>query len=260
MKSILIAFQFLTQLPIRINQMSPKDLAGSMTYFPLVAVFISFLLILIRVELAMVSMPSVISAAILILVLVIITGALHLDGLADTCDGFYAGEAKRSPDESRVKTKERILSVMSDSKIGAMGVVGITMTLLFKYSILMVVLDKLPLYNQYICLAVPIIVSRWSMVIAASISGAAKSDGKANPFIENLRIKHWLTATIITYLIVIGILRMNGFIFCMVGLGVVVIFVFYIKRRIGGLTGDTLGAICEVTEVAVLLSTYFIYR
>lgn len=98
------------------------------------------------------------------------------------------------------------------------------------------------------------------MVLAAGISPSARAEGTGQPFIEHLRPKHWLIATIITYIVAIGLLGIYGFVLCMIGLVIVLLSVIYIRQRIAGLTGDTLGAINEIVEIGVLLGAYLIYR
>lgn len=249
MKSLLLAFQFLTRLPIRIKTVEESDHARSMMWFPLVGIFIGMVLVLIVYESSLFNLPSSITTAFLILASVIITGGLHLDGLSDTCDGFYAGS-----------NREETLLIMRDHHTGAMGVIGIVTVLLLKYAVLLELLRSLPLRELYISLALMPMISRWGMVIASSISPAAQEDGKALPFIKHLRIKHWLIATMLTYIISIGLLRNHGFVLCLIGLGVVIISVIYFRQRIKGITGDTLGALNEITELIVLFSAYLMYR
>jgi adenosylcobinamide-GDP ribazoletransferase len=249
MKSILIAFQFLTRLPIRIKTIEPEDHARSMMWFPFVGIFIGLVLALIAYESSLYNLPGSITAALIILALVVITGGLHLDGLSDTCDGFYAG-----------KDREETLRIMRDPHTGAMGVIGIVTMLLLKYAVLAELVSSVPFRPLYISLAITPMLSRWGMVMASSISPAAREDGKAQPFIQHLRIKHWLIATMLTYIIAIGLLGNHGFALCMIGLGPVVIGVIYFRQRIGGVTGDTLGALNEIIELIVLFSAYMMYR
>lgn len=220
-----------------------------MMWFPLAGIFIGLVLALIAYESFLYNLPGSITAALIILAMVIITGGLHLDGLSDTCDGFYAG-----------KDREDILRIMRDPHTGAMGIIGIVTVLLLKYAVLAELVSSLPFRPLYISLAIAPMISRWGMVMASSISPAAREDGKLLPFIQHLRVKHWLIATMLTYIIAIGLLGNHGFVLCMIGLGAVVIGVIYFRQRIGGVTGDTLGALNEVIELIVLFSIYMMYR
>lgn len=249
MKNILIAFQFLTRLPIKVKNVAGINLARSMAWFPLVGLFVGGLLVLMNYDLSYIDIPPTISAALLVLTLVIITGGLHLDGLADTCDGFYAGQ-----------TKEDVLKIMKDTKIGVMGVSGIVLILLLKYVLLVNILSSLPIFFQNICLLFTPMLARWSMVLATGISPAARNEGTGRPFFEHLRPTQWIIATLITFTIVIKTLNLSGLIICAVGLATTLLAVIYFRRRINGLTGDTLGALNEVVEVSTLFTFYLLYR
>jgi adenosylcobinamide-GDP ribazoletransferase len=267
MKSLLLAFQFLTRLPIRINEIKPDDLARSMAWFPLVGLFIGLMLVLILFISSLFNLTPEITAGLLILVLIIFTGGLHLDGLSDTADGFYAG-----------KNREEILRIMNDSHTGAIGVIAIVIVLLLKYAILVSLLRSVTLSeakglatnvteilrcaqnDKCIVLLVVPAVSRWGMVVAAALLPPAKSEGLGKSFLFYLKPVQWIIATFITSAVAIGFMHLCGFIICLVCLALVIISVLYIKQRIGGLTGDTLGAINEVLEVGGFFTAYIIYR
>jgi len=275
MKSILLALQFLTRLSIRIKAVEPTDLARSMAWFPLVGLFIGLFLGLVNLEAMIFNLTPEITAGLLVLALIIITGGLHLDGLADTADGFYAGGAKRSPDESRDKTRERILNIMHDSHTGAMGVIAIVVVLLLKYAILVSLLTKCGMRNgecgmgyfnsalrtpQFAVLVVVPMLSRWGMVVAAALLPPAKSEGLGQSFLFRLKPGQWIIATFITGLVTIGLLKTDGFILYLVSLFLVMLSISYIKPKLGGLTGDTLGAINEVLEVGGFFTAYLLFR
>lgn len=265
MKSLLVALQFLTVLPIKIKHVDHTDPAKSMTWFPLVGCVIGLILVLITFSSSFAHLPSSLTAVLILLTSVILTGGLHLEGLADTCDGFYAG-----------KNREDILRIMHDTKIGIMGIIGIVMVLLLKFSILSSLLNEISIQitpgtilgtlvaiarnKIYICLILMAVISRWGMVLAASLLPYARTEGTGQLFIEHLRPKHWFIATIITYLVAIGLLEFYGFVLCMIALVIIIVSIIYIKQKIGGITGDNLGALNEIIEIGVLLGAYLIYR
>lgn len=250
MKSLLVALQFLTRLPISIETVTPAELSRSITWFPVIGLFIGGILILIAFAATVFQLPIPLTAALIILTLVIITGGLHLDGLADMCDGFYAG-----------KNREQILSIMRDSHIGTMGVIGIMIVLLLKYNILLTLLENVSSPKEkYYCLAITPMVSRWGMVIAAAISPYARNQGTTKAFMEQLKLKHGLIATLITLGVAFGLLNKYGLGLCFIGFIVVIIGVIYIKQKIGGVTGDTLGALNEILETITLFASYIIFK
>ncbi|MFH1562530.1 MAG: adenosylcobinamide-GDP ribazoletransferase [Nitrospirota bacterium] len=245
MKDFIIAFQFLTRFTINLKkyELSKEDLANSMVCFPIIGMLIGCFLVLVNTVLSL-FLPCLVVDSFIIISLIFITKGLHLDGFSDTIDGFAAG-----------KTKEEILEIMSDSHIGAIGVIGIFSLLILKFSLI----HEMPVETKNIALILMPVLGRWAMVMAAASSDYAKeTDGLGKPFTDYVGIKEFVFATITTVLI--------GWILFSFGQlpykGIILILIVYlanlyllrtIKKRIGGITGDILGALCEVTEVLVLL-------
>jgi len=249
MKSILIAFQFLTRIPIQVKDIKTADYPSSMMWFPIIGLFIGLILAAMYFAANLVGLSPEITAAILILILVIITGGLHLDGLSDAADGLYGG-----------KNKDEILKIMDDSHIGAIGAIAIGLILLLKYSVLVSLLKPPVSIVPILPLILAPVISRWGMVIAGAIMPPAKKEGLGSSFLSQMRPKHWIIATLITYICAIGLMHLHGFILCMAGLGLVIITIIYIKQKIDGVNGDILGAINEIVELGVLFASYIIYK
>ncbi len=126
MRLFLIALQFLTIIPVPFPlRCEERDLGRSMAFFPLVGLFLGALLVGADFVLTL-RLPRPVVDLLLITLLSAVTGALHLDGLADVCDGLAARGGR-----------ERFLAVMKDSRIGAVGVVGLVLALLLKYEALL---------------------------------------------------------------------------------------------------------------------------
>lgn len=247
MKSFLIALQFLTVLPVKIptkggsassgkSEIKGEDFGKSLLYFPLIGVLIG--LILAAVALVSDFLPNTVKGALILIISIILTGGIHLDGFADTCDGFYAG-----------KSKERILEIMQDTHIGAMGAIGIALLLLLKFS-LIVSLQKAILWRALIGM---IVFSRWVQVLACSISYYARKEGKAKYFIEHASKSSVFIGGFFTLALFLLLMQLKGLILFFLSMAVVFLFLLYIKRKIGGMTGDTIGAASEVGEVLILL-------
>lgn len=237
MKLFLIALQFLTVLPVRIKtRPSEKDFGASLIYFPLVGLLLG--LLLSGCVFLFSFLPDAVRAALILLVSIVISGAIHLDGFADTCDAFYGN-----------KPKEKILEIMRDSHIGVMAVIGLCALLLLKFSLLV------SIANEHLCkllIFMPLF-SRYCQVIACVSCGYARNDGKAKYFVEYAGRKEFLIATIFTVLFSLLLMKLKGVILLALCLFLVLLFIMRIKRRIGGMTGDTIGAISEAAEVLVLL-------
>ena len=243
MKSLYIALGFLTIIPLPLNrEVRPMDMGRSMACFPLAGAIIGGILAGMSAVLSTV-LPRSVADFILIAALALITGGLHLDGLADTFDGLYGG-----------KTREEALAIMKDSRVGAIGVVSLIFVIMLKY----ITLLSVPAGLKYTALVVMPALSRWSMVLAAYLSGYARpTGGTGRDFIETVSPMSLLIATAFALITGIGGLEWKGGLIILWIGGLTIIWVIYFHRRLGGVTGDTLGAINEVNEAMVLL---FIFR
>ncbi|MBZ9577981.1 adenosylcobinamide-GDP ribazoletransferase [Patescibacteria group bacterium] len=236
MKQFLIALQFLTILPIKIKSgVKRKDFGAALIYFPIVGAFIGLLLVLILLIFS--SLPHLVTVVLLLIGLIVITGGVHLDGFADTCDGFYGA-----------KPKEKILEIMRDSRVGVMGVIGIVTLLLLKFSLI----ASLPQNILWRALITMVVFARWSQVLACFTSNYARKEGKAEYFIEYNSKKEFFLGGLLTMALFLLLMELKGIILLALSLLPICLFITYVKKRIGGMTGDTIGATSEVAEIAVL--------
>ncbi|MFH1245668.1 MAG: adenosylcobinamide-GDP ribazoletransferase [Candidatus Omnitrophota bacterium] len=237
LKRFLAAGQFLTILPVRISaEMEEKDWGKSLLYFPIIGALIGAILTALSCLFS--CLPILPKGALILAASVILTGGIHLDGFADTCDGFYGG-----------KSKEKILEIMRDSRIGVMGAAGIVILLLLKFSLIV----SIPGHFLWRSLIMMTVFGRWAQVLACFVSPYARQEGKAGVFIECAGKKEFIAATAIALLLFLLMGRLSGMI--IFGLAAVVVFlcIAWIKGKIGGMTGDTIGAVNETGETAVLL-------
>lgn len=244
MKDFIIAFQFLTRFTISPKnlEVSKENLANSVVCFPIIGLVIGSLLVLINFVLGL-FLPTLVVDGFIIVSLIFITRGLHLDGFADTIDGFTAG-----------KTKEEILDIMSDSRVGAIGVIGIFCLLILKFSLI----HEISVEVKNIALLLMCVLGRWAMVMVSASSNYAKEgNGLGRPFTDYVGLKEFVFATIITVLICWGLfswgaLPYKGIILILIVYLANLYLLKYVKGKIGGVTGDILGGVCEVTEVLVL--------
>ncbi len=252
MKGILLALQFLTTLPVRNftktgtasiesqeikePEIKEEDFGKSLLYFPVIGLLIGLILAITAFLLGF--LPNMIKAAFILIVLSLITGGIHLDGFADTCDGFYSSQFD----------KERILEIMRDSRIGVMGVIGLVTLLLLKFSLI----ANIPRQGLWRSLIMMATFARWSQVLACNTSKYARKEGKAKYFIGYNSKKELLGGGIFTIALFLLLTRLNGLLVFALSLLAVLLFIHYIKKRIGGMTGDTIGAVSEIAEVTVL--------
>ena len=240
------ALKFLTILPLfrkRVDTL--EEIGGSIVYYPVVGLIIGLALAGLSWLFRLV-LPSPVANALLIVSLVIITGALHLDGFIDTCDGI----AGHKPAEARWQ-------VMHDSRSGAFGVVGAVLLLLLEY----VMLNSILLPLMTVTLVMMTVFGRWAMVYAIFAFPYARPEGLGKAIKQSANWERFTAATVIALAISIVLARLAGFVHFFVAGAAIMLAVWVIitvvaaffKKMFAGLTGDTYGAIDEIAEVSVLL-------
>ena len=234
---LLAALQFLTILPVKRNFTS-EQIGRSTVWFPVVGFIIGAILFGLHYVLELI-LPAALVNALLIAVLVILSGGLHLDGLSDTVDGL-AGH----------RTPERRLEIMRDSHIGAIGAVGLFLFLIIEYVSLNNIPDK---WIPFTLLLAPT-VSRWTMVYAIFVFPYARPEGLGKAFKQAVGRSEFLIATFLTLLLAVILFPTAGPVIAAGTWIIISLAALYIKRQIGGLTGDTYGAINEIALITVLLA------
>lgn len=239
MKSLLRAISFLTIFPVgHLPLPHGRELASSMAFFPLVGLLIGLLSALGNYLFSFI-FPKSLVLWFTIGLLTFITRGLHLDGFADTIDGLASGG-----------TKEKILEVMRDSRIGAFGVISLILLIGAKYFALYQISNS-SIPSSLILMAV---MGRNSMVLVCYRSPYARSEeGLAKPFTENLRAREMVISLISAFVIALFLMGIKGgVVFFGIGLFSLAYRFFFIKR-LGGVTGDILGAASELSELLCLI-------
>ncbi|MEN8143099.1 MAG: adenosylcobinamide-GDP ribazoletransferase [Thermodesulfobacteriota bacterium] len=237
MRGFFAAIRFLTIIPVPGKIGTGKDdLAGSLAFFPLVGLLIGALTGGVF-YLAGPYLPLPLLVVLVVFMLMGFSGGLHLDGVADCADGFFSS-----------RPREKMLEIMRDSRIGTMGVAGIFLIFSLKGAALM----SLPLAELWPLLVLMPIAGRCSMpIMMAVLPYARKEGGLASVFYERDAVLEaiWAVGLFLVFSwLLVGII---GFLLAPVIIVVILAFCFYCKRRIGGATGDTLGAVCEISEAAL---------
>ena len=239
MKDFLQALSFLTILPMtRLPLPEEKELARSMAFFPLVGLLIGLLMAIAYFLLSYLFSNSLV-LWLTLGCLVLLTRGLHLDGFADTIDGFAAGGPK-----------ENILEVMKDSRIGAFGVVGLILLIGAKYLALEQIVGPSIPYS----LILMTVMGRNSMVWVCFRSPYARAGGGlAKPFVENLATREMIISSASALGIGLLLRGLDGvMVFLGIGLFSLVFRLFFLKK-LGGVTGDILGAANELSELLCLI-------
>ncbi len=235
---LIVALGFLTALPMpRAGEGSPVALARSVGYFPLVGALLGGALVGLDRLLAPL-LPLGVRSALLVGAAVVLTRGLHLDGLMDSCDGLFGGF-----------TPERRLAIMRDPRAGTFGVVAVSLLLILKVAALGALAPELRTAGLVLapCLG------RWAIVQATWLFPYGRKEGLGRGFKDEMRWIHALLAGASAALVAGWLGAGFGLgVFAGVSLGVLVLG-SVVSARLGGLTGDTYGALCELTEVTVWL-------
>jgi adenosylcobinamide-GDP ribazoletransferase len=236
-----LAWQFLTIIPLPsrwIPETLPSTFPIALRWFPVVGFILGLGLVFIDQVLGQLFAPLVLNLIILSLY-VVVTGGLHQDGLADTVDALAGGT-----------TPEHRLEIFRDSHIGALGVTGLVLSLGLRYASLM----ALPLGMRELALLCMPAVGRWSMVIGVWKSVYPRVEGLAASFIRNSTSFDVVIATLV---VGIGLGVAFGPIpaVVVVGAGYLLVrgYVWWMTKKVGGITGDILGSINEGMEIVFVL-------
>jgi len=247
MKRLIAALQFLTICPF-VSRVAcdERDIGRSTPWFPLVGLLIGAAVVLLDRGMSTL-FPPLLASAISVVALILASGGLHTDGLADTADGFFSS-----------RPRERMLEIMRDSRSGAMGVLGIVCVVCLKIA---AVVSVPPSLRAPTLLLMPF-AGRCSMVIQLAILPYARSGGGlCSVFVSSLR-RSDVVLTLLVFASV-GWLTGNVFGLCTVGFSIagIVMFSMWCRSKIGGFTGDTLGAGCELIElIPSLVAAAYIAR
>lgn len=239
-----IALQFFTRLPIpRWVGFDERWLHHASRYFPAVGLVVGAVTAVAYYVAEWLWTP-VVAVLVSTIAGIWLTGAFHEDGFADTCDGLGGG-----------MTRERVLEIMTDSRIGSYGAVGIVLLLALKCA----VLSALP---PATAIAALLLAHPWSRLVSCALIWRleyAKGQGKAKPLAQRMSHAEFLIATV-TVLLPACALYLGGWLswraIAVGTLCAVLIAVWLARkflRRIGGYTGDCLGAVQQVSEVACYL-------
>lgn len=237
--NFLLLFQFITRIPVNISLACEKENFGKATlYFPVVGAILGAIEYFVF-YITSLWLPLPVVAIITVIVGIIITGGLHMDGLGDTCDGFFS-----------FRSRERIIEIMKDSRVGSFGVLAMIIDIAVKaLGIYYIGMKSM----EYMIIVVPMI-SRLFTVFIALIGKTAKKDGTGNLYIGNTNGIYFTGAMTLTLLI--GNLFFNVkyiLILLLGGLIVTLLFNSFCNSKIGGHSGDTLGANNEIVELTLFM-------
>ncbi|TLS68749.1 adenosylcobinamide-GDP ribazoletransferase [Mariprofundus erugo] len=236
MRGVILAFQFLTRLPTpQLADFKKEELSSSAVWFPVVGLCIGLFIIGIA-SIGLHANPLM-AALLAVLLWIAITGGLHLDGAADLADGL--GAAHRDP--------ERLLAVMKDPHTGAFGVMAIVSILLTKLIAVAWLLES-PAANLWALLLIPAWARLGAIYWSQTLNPLAPGSGETFVWQVNANIyRGWGAALFFLSLVAVSLL------FALIALCSLLLWRSYLQRRLGGMSGDCLGAGIEYCECMMLL-------
>jgi adenosylcobinamide-GDP ribazoletransferase len=232
----LAALQFLTVVPPLVRRpFSPAELGRAVGWFPVVGLLLGWTLAWANYAFGLVFPPAVV-AALILTTWVLATGALHLDGFLDCCDGLFGGH-----------TAEARLRIMRDERVGAFAVIGGVLLMLVKYACLASLADR-----TVALLAAPTL-GRWGMAIAVVAFPYARAEGLGRAMKDHAGWRQGLFAGVSAIVAVALMAHWIGMAALAVALLTTGTVAAFVLCRLPGLTGDVYGSVCEVVETMILL-------
>ena len=233
-----IAVQFLCSLPIRLPGMpQPQELGRSLLFYPLVGLLLGGLLWTLDWVLG--GSPLLLHAALLLTAWVLLSGGLHLDGLADSADAWLGGFGDR----------ERTLTIMKDPRSGPIAVVTLVLVLLLKFAALLALIEQ----QHSVALILAPLIGRSALLGLFLSTPYVRPGGLGQALADHLPRVAGKQVLLLSALVCVLIAGFSG----VFAVALAVVGFFWLRqvmmRRLGGTTGDTAGALLELLEVAVLV-------
>ena len=240
-QSFLTALSFLSILPVQTGKASAAKLASSMIFFPVVGFLIA------SVSLCLVHFLEPffyhrIAALLLVLFPILLSGGLHLDGFADFCDGLQG------------KTRTDMLRIMKDSRTGVWGAGSVFFLILLKWELILMLSSRAEIY------LLALTVSRASQVfLSFALPYAGYEKGLGKSVAQKVKKRELMGAGLFTVLTGFFLLGFVGIeLMALTTLFIFLLGLFY-KKKLGGVTGDLLGASSELTELVIFLFAVFFF-
>jgi adenosylcobinamide-GDP ribazoletransferase len=239
-KAVLVATAFLTRVPVPVVA-ATVDVSGAVRWFPLVGGAIGGVGALLAWMMRdLIALPSLLSAALLVGYSAWVTGAIHLDGLADTADGFGGG-----------RSRDDVLRIMRDPRLGSYGATALLIVLGTKAAALTALFDR--------GVAVPFLIAapaigRWTISLLAAWLPYARPDGGLGQAVKHEHATGLLISTALAALIALLAVRRFALFAGLAAFATAALVAIAARRRIGGVTGDVYGATVELSETVVLVS------
>jgi adenosylcobinamide-GDP ribazoletransferase len=242
-KRFVLMIQFLTTIPIRVNlNVTNEDFGKGLVFAPAVGLLLGGILGCAAL-LAEKVFSGYITAVLMLVLYILLTGGLHLDGLGDTFDGLFSN-----------RSRERMLEIMRDSRVGTNAVLAIGCVLLLNT----VLLSGSPIIKVLLLMPVA---GRVGSVVGAGVSTyARRGEGLGKSFIDVCGWKEIVMGVLVGGIIFFAAAGVKGLVLTGIAAISALVLVKFFSRKIGGATGDILGAVCELNQTVFLLAAYLVQQ
>ncbi len=232
-----LATSFLTILPVAIDSANESDVAASMAWFPLIGVAMGIVFALEDYALAFV-LGHALRSAIIVLSMVVLSGAVHLDGLADTADALGGG-----------RDRIRALEILRDSRIGAFGAIA----LFFVLGLKVLSLAGLSGRSRLAALILAPTLARWALVAVSYKMDYLRTDGAGSSMLGRQNERNLAISSAIAILAMIPFISGKVIVTYLIAVIATVAMRSFYRRWLRGITGDLIGACGELVEVIAMI-------
>jgi len=237
-RSFILMITFLTRIPIPMNfEFNTDDFVKGFIFFPVIGGLVGGILIIPFLVIDYI--PVSVFAFLMIILYLLVVGGLHIDGISDVFDGIFSA-----------RSKDRMLEIMEDSRVGAFGVVGLVIYFLGIYIGLVEVVQ---MENGMLYVFLMPIIGRTMALVGAGFSAYAKKEGLGKSLIDGTKP---IVSVCLIVVLCVGayFINMTVFMSVIVTIGLVLIIIWRMHRILDGITGDVVGLLVEVSQVSFLLA------
>ena len=244
-RRLILMLQFLTAIPVKANiKAEHEDFGKGLAFAPVVGLVIGALLAGCNYLLGLL-FPSSVTAVLTVALYILLTGGLHLDGLGDTADGLFSN-----------RPRERMLEIMKDSRVGTNAVLAVIMVLMLNSSLI----ASLGSHTITILLLMPAAGRIGSLIGAGTSRYAGTSDGPGRWCVECCGRNDILLGLVLYFIIFAATAGVYGMIAAVIPPVSAFLLARLLGRKLGGVTGDILGAVCELNQVVFLITMFLLMK
>ncbi len=237
MRKLLIAISFFTRIPIHLKDVTEDEFYKSMILIPFVGVFIGMVLFITSFLLSFIHFVEL-EAILLIIIYIWLTGGLHLDGFSDTIDGLFSA-----------RDQKKMMEIMKDSRLGAFGAIALILLILTNWIGFQIILRHFPAA----LLVIPVF-GRTTAIMSTCFCHYAKGGGGLGKrFVEMTKPGHFIGYFIFLLIFATIILGFVGLLVSVLTYLPAILLMVYLQRKIGGMTGDTIGMTIELNQTFFII-------